>query len=107
MVHACTNPIPIYGSPEWVSLPDGSLAKVAAVVRAAEAWATEGDDIGGRLAVELDIARHAHKAAEDLDYAARRDAHRESWNPRGAFRHGPRDDDEIEAEWLEWIGAPR
>jgi hypothetical protein len=71
-------PLPVYGSAEWLSLPDGDAVKVASVVVAAEAWAMDSDDIPSRLAVEVDAARVAHKQAEDAEYAERAKAHRET-----------------------------
>jgi hypothetical protein len=71
-------PLPAYGSATWLTLPEGDAVKVAAVVVAAESWATLGDDIPGRLTVEVAASYTAHKLAEDEDYAARAQAHRES-----------------------------
>jgi hypothetical protein len=71
---------PAYGSPDWLALPEGTPAKVAAVVRAAECWATEGDELEGRLRHEVEHLAAAFKADEDTDYAARRDAHRGEWS---------------------------
>jgi hypothetical protein len=50
-------------------------------VRAAEAWATEGDELPERLRAEVEAARVAYKQAEDEDedYRARRDDHRREW----------------------------
>lgn len=54
--------VPTYGSAEWASLPANSPARVAACVRAAEAWRTywDPDECARRLRVEL-------KAVEDDD----------------------------------------
>jgi hypothetical protein len=71
--------VPPYGSAEWLALPEGDSRKVAAVVRAAECWATDGDNLEERLRVEVEALQAAHKAAEDADYEARRDTHREMW----------------------------
>lgn len=102
MLRACPEPPPTYGSPEWLALPEGSAAKVGAVVRAAECWAADGDQLEARLRLELDLARQAAKAAEDADWIARRDAHREDWTGNG-FRQDPRIAAEIDAEWAEWM----
>jgi hypothetical protein len=61
-----------------LALPLNHPARVAATVIAAEAWAEDGDDIAGRLSVELDSARLAFKQAEDADYQARAASHRRS-----------------------------
>jgi hypothetical protein len=82
-----------HGSAEWLALAEGSAAKVAAVVIAAEAWARDGDNLGDNLPTELDLARRAEKAAEDADYRARAAAHRQEWRHlrviRGAFADVP------------------
>lgn len=70
--------IPTYGEATWLSLPDGDPVKVAAVVIAAECWAQDGDDIPGRLAVEMAASYAAHKEAEDAAYVAKAKAHRET-----------------------------
>jgi hypothetical protein len=70
--------LPVYGDATWLSLRDGDPVKVAAVIVAAEAWAQDGDDIPGRLAVEVVVAYAANKQAEDAEYVARAKAHRES-----------------------------
>ena len=101
---AAGRPFPRYGTAEWLALPEGSAAKVAAVVVAAECWARDADDLEDRLRLEVETLQRAHKAAEDADYCARRDAHRESWTGRG-FKPDPRQQDQIEAEWREWIGG--
>ncbi len=94
MLQQCPTPPPRYGSPEWLALPEGSSAKVAAVVIAAEAWAREGDDLEQRLRAELDLSRRAYKAGEDAEYVERVAAHREQWGHlrlvRGAYADSPR-----------------
>jgi hypothetical protein len=70
--------LPVYGDATWLTLPEGDPVKVAAVVVAAECWATDGDDIPGRLTVELASSYVATKAVEDAEYVARANAHRES-----------------------------
>ncbi len=71
-------PLPVYGTATWLSLPEGDPVKVAAVVVAAECWASLGDDIPGRLTVEVASSYAANKQAEDETYAANAEAHRES-----------------------------
>ena len=104
MLTGCPRPIPGYGSPEWLALPDGDRRKVAGVVVAAECWAREADELEDRLRLEVEALQRAHKAAEDADYCARRDAHRESWTERG-FRPDPRLEDELDREWRQWVGG--
>jgi hypothetical protein len=72
-------PVPRYGSPEWLALPEGDRRKVAAVIVAAECWAREADELEDRLRVEIEFSRIAHKLIEDAEYVARRDAHRAEW----------------------------
>jgi hypothetical protein len=79
LLRRCETPPPLYGSEEWLSLPEGDVRKVGAVIVAAEAWATEGEELPDRLRQELEAAQAAHKAAEDAEYVARREAHREEW----------------------------
>lgn len=94
MIGQCLTPPPTYGSDAWLALPEGSPAKVAAVIIAAEAWTRGGDELEADLRTELDLAWHAHKAAEDADYSARAAAHRREWGHlrvvRGAFADSPR-----------------
>ncbi|MCD4525231.1 hypothetical protein [Nocardioides sp. cx-173] len=93
-------PGPAYGTPEWLALPEGP-EKWASVVRAAESWAIDGDNLIERLEAEIRFEREAFKATEDTEYLARAAAHRESWTGAG-FRPDPRLADEIEREWAEW-----
>ncbi len=79
LIRRASTPVPSYGSAEWLQLPDGTAAKVAAVVVAAESWARELDDLPDRLERELDERRRAEKAAEDAEYQARAAAHRRDW----------------------------
>ncbi|RLV49000.1 hypothetical protein D9V37_10475 [Nocardioides mangrovicus] len=86
MLARCTVPAPTYGSREFNSLPDGDVRRVAAVVRAAEAWARCGDELVESLHAELELAREAHKRAEDAEYLARAAEHRDSWRHLGVVR---------------------
>lgn len=79
MLAAAERPLPRYGSPEWLALPEGDRRKVAAVIVAAECWARESDQLEERLRVEVEFSRIAHKLIEDAEYVARRDAHRAEW----------------------------
>lgn len=72
-------PVPPYGSAEWLALPEGHLGKVAAVVRAAETWAREGDELEESLRTEVEQLQRSYKAQEDAEYVARARAHREQW----------------------------
>lgn len=95
---------PRYGSPEWLALPDGP-EKVAAVVIAAEAWASSGDVLEETLRAQLDAARESYlKAAEDAAYVEQRDAWRRDWNPGPpGFRADPTEGDRIEQEFRAWV----
>jgi len=79
LVSRCATPPPIFGTREWLELPEGTPAKIASVVVAAESWARELDDLPERLEHELDERRRAEKAAEDAEYQARAAAHRRDW----------------------------
>jgi hypothetical protein len=93
MRRATGTTVPTYGSPEWLALSEGDVRKVAAVVRAAESWAREGDDLEESLRVEVLQMQQAHKALEDAEYVARAQAHREEWRHlrvvRGAKDYAP------------------
>lgn len=80
--------IPTYGSPEWLALPEGNLAKVAAVVRAAECHARAGDELEDQLRAEVEELRRAHKRNEDAEYAAGIATHREKWKGLSVVRGG-------------------
>ena len=86
LITRAASPVPIYGSSEWLALPDGP-AKVAAVVVAAESWARDGDTLIERLEAEVASEREAFKAAEDAAYVARRDAWRREWGSRDYRPH--------------------
>lgn len=96
---------PPFGSAQWLALPDGP-AKIAAVVRAAEAWAMDGDDLQARLGAELDALRLADKRAEDDAWHARQAAHRAAYDGKsGTFRPSPQIAEEVAQEWAEWVGG--
>lgn len=86
--------VPPYGSPEWVSLPEGHPAKIAAVVVAAESWARDGDDLERRLRVEVLALSKSDKQLEDAEYEARMYLSRVLRLP---------DPKELEAEFWEWV----
>lgn len=100
---AARGPLPVYGTPEWEALPDGP-EKVASVVRAAECWRLDGERLAERLQAELEAVQRAEKAAEDAEYVARRDEHRQAWTGAG-FRRNPRVLADVAREWQEWIGG--
>lgn len=58
--------LPSYGSDEWAAAPE--VVKVAACVRAAEAWRQECDP--HRLAVCAERELEAERRAQEKDYAA-------------------------------------
>jgi hypothetical protein len=84
---------PAYGSPEWLELPESHPAKIAAVVIAAECWATDGDELENRLRREVLALSRANKQAEDAEYVA---------SYQRPARTLP-DAAELEAEFWEWI----
>ncbi|GAB3349973.1 hypothetical protein [Modestobacter lapidis] len=61
LISAADGPIPDYGSPEWVALPDNDRRKVAATVLAAECWRAETDPEwrAWRLRTELEAGQGA------------------------------------------------
>ena len=71
---------PRYGSESWLALDLDNPAKLAAVVVAAEAWATDGDNIEERLRAEVEAERRAFKDTEDAEYLGRIAAHRAEWS---------------------------
>lgn len=93
---------PAYGSPEWLALPEGSPAKVAAVVRAAEAWAVDGDELEGRLRVEVMALSRANKLEDVAEYIADCEAWRQRW-AGGVFHPDPDLPAQLEAEFWDWI----
>lgn len=104
MIDGAEKPLPSYGSPEWLALPEGDRRKVAAVVVAAECWATDLDDLPARTLAES----RAFKAAEDADYQARAAAHRREWSHLSGARgpaydqtNPPRDLRDIGREYVE------
>ena len=80
---------PAYGSREWLALPEESPLRWCGVLLAAECWARAGDELEESSRAEVELAARAHKADEDADYLARRDAHRAEFGgmklARGAF----------------------
>jgi hypothetical protein len=85
--------LPVYGDATWLSLPDGDPVKVASVIVAAESWASLGDDIPGRLTIEVAASYVANKQAEDAAYEARAEAHREAYETvrRGTYEQTRQD----------------
>lgn len=71
---------PPYGSPEWLALPEGDVAKVAGVVVAAECWAQAGATLDDDLRREVEATREEHKLAEDAEYQQRAAAHQVEWS---------------------------
>ncbi len=95
---------PAYGTAEWLALPDGPL-KVAAVVRAAECWVRESEELPTTLRAEIDALRAAYKTGEDDGFRVRSESHRRAWDGRaGCFRPDPRIAAEVEQDWREWVG---
>lgn len=98
-----SKPLPVYGSAEWVALPDSAPEKVAAVVAAAER------ELLGRLLeemqtrAELEYAAARFKEADDAAFRTAGQAHREAWNGKaGTFRPDPQIAREVAQDWQEW-----
>lgn len=79
LVARCKTTPPQYGTAEWFALPEGSPAKVAGVVIAAEAWTSDGDNLADNLERELDDRRRVDKMLEDAEYHAASSEHRRHW----------------------------
>lgn len=79
LISKCRTPPPRYGSPEWLALPEGTPAKIAGVVIAAEAWASDTDNMPENLARELHDLQRLAKEHDDADYEARARGHRSRW----------------------------
>lgn len=88
MISRCEAPPPKYNSPEWLALAEGDVRKVAAVVIAAESWARDGDNLEENLRAEVEQLQRAHKAAEDAEYVAGIERHREQWKHLRVVRGG-------------------
>lgn len=92
----------MYGSPEWLALPDGP-EKVAGVVAAAERSVYQDEVFELQTTAEALWMTHLAKLAEENDWHARRAHHREAWTGR-SFRADPTIKADIEQEWREWVG---
>jgi hypothetical protein len=68
-LHACEYPRVAYGSPEFFDYPGpvehAPAARLAALIVAAEAWATDGDTLVERLATEVGASRDAWQEFEE------------------------------------------
>ncbi|MDQ3481434.1 MAG: hypothetical protein M3423_08945 [Actinomycetota bacterium] len=80
LLRRCSQPPPIFGSREWLELPEGTPAKIGAVVAAAECWAQDAENVAEDLRHEIDVRRESFKRAEDADYQDRAQAHRAEWS---------------------------
>ena len=69
MIRAAGGPLVVYGSHEWLELPETDRRRVAAVVTAAECWQQGCDDVPARLRREIAEGRAAHEALDDEDFA--------------------------------------
>ncbi len=93
-----------YGSPAWLLLDDGP-EKVAAVVRAAESWAHDCDNLEENLRLEVEAMQLWHKRLDDAAFVERGRAHAAAWNPRTpGFRSDPAIEAAVEQEFAEWVG---
>jgi hypothetical protein len=91
---------PLYGSPEFLALPDGP-EKVSSVCKAAESYLTSLEDEMARLRAQAEFTA---KITEDLEWSERADAHRREWSGRG-FRRNQAIAAEVEREWRNWASA--
>ncbi|WP_375003713.1 hypothetical protein [Aeromicrobium sp. CTD01-1L150] len=66
----------MYGSTEWLCLPDDHVDKIAACVVAAELHAEYYDNLDENLRREIEAGRLAHKRIDDADYTAEVEAHK-------------------------------
>ena len=80
LLRRCSQPPPIFGSREWLELPEGTPEKIGAVVVAAECWAQGQDNLVDDLRCDLDARRRIDKELDDADYQARAKAHRIEWS---------------------------
>lgn len=96
---------PLYGSPEWEALPDGP-EKVAAVVRAAEAWVVEGERLPEQVRVDVEAIQRAYKDGVDDEFHRRADEHQARWSTLAtlptpfAGQRPPRPLEEIGADYI-------
>lgn len=77
LIDKAAGDIPIYGSPEWDALDDTDPRKVAACVRAAEAWRQDGEPDAIRAQVLDDLAQIERYFAYRMRQASKdlRDGH--------------------------------
>ena len=92
---------PIYGSAAFLALSDGP-ERVASVVRAAEAWATEGEQIEVLLAEQVEALRRAYAAGVAEGYRRRVDDHRGDVQRMARHEPDPRLAAEVEADFRTW-----
>lgn len=97
-------PVPRFGSPEWLALPEDDRRKVAGVVIAAACWAREGDELEDRIRAEVAALQRAYRAGEDQNRLDRIADWQERWTGRG-FKRDRWTESRIEAEYVEWIGG--
>lgn len=71
--------VPAYDSPAFLRLPEGSPQQIAAVVRAAECWARDGDELEDQLRHEIEYGWRARKTLEDAAYVDQIESHRDQW----------------------------
>lgn len=77
---------PMYGSTQWLMLPNDHPDKIASCVIAAECWATRADNLESELRQEIELAQHYFKRAEDEAYKASYEAHRKRFESLGRRR---------------------
>lgn len=82
LLDAAPRPIKTYGSTEWLMLADDDPAKLAGAVLAAEAWASDWENLEDDLRREVEAFRLGFKAGEDQEYQQAAAAHRAKLNKR-------------------------
>ena len=76
LIDRAPKPLPMYGSTNWLILAGGDPRRIAAVVIAAECWATSADSMEADLRREIEALQIGFKAGEDAEYQATAAAHR-------------------------------
>lgn len=75
LIDRATGPIPSYGSTEFLMADDAT--KLGSMAVAAEAWASDSENLEDDLRRETEAFRLGFKAAEDQEYQQAAAAHRE------------------------------
>ena len=80
LIDRAPKPLPTYGSTAWLAADDAT--KLGSMAVAAEAWASDSENLEDDLRRETEAFRLGFKAGDDADYAAKAEAHRAKYgNP--------------------------